>query len=169
MRGTISKSCGRRAPPDGDRVPKRRIVHKVPQSAGQMFGLVADVEAYPRFLPGCKDLKVLSSREADGKRLIVADMVVGYKMMTETFRSEVTIDEADKSIKVHYVRGPFRHLDNDWRFRDLPEGGSEIAFFIDFELKQRRLGLLVGGLFEHVFMRLIDAFESRARTVFPVV
>ena len=149
-------------------MPKRRIVHKVPQTADQMFGLVADVENYPRFLPGCKDLRVLSRREEGGKTLLVADMAVGYKVMTETFRSEVTIDEAEKTIKVHYVRGPFSHLDNDWGFRDLPGGGSEIAFFIDFELKQRRLGLLVGGLFEHVFMRLIDAFEARARTVFPV-
>lgn len=149
-------------------MPKRRIVHKVPQSADQMFGLVADVENYPRFLPGCKDLRVLSRREADGQIFIVADMIVGYKMMSETFRSEVTIDAAAHSIKVHYVRGPFSHLDNDWRFADLDGGGSEIGFFIDFELKQRRLGLLVGGLFEHVFMRLIDAFEHRAQVVFPV-
>lgn len=148
-------------------MPQRRIVHKVPQSADQMFGLVADVEAYPRFLPGCRDLKVISRRESDGKTLLVADMIVGYKMMRETFRSEVTIDEAARYIKVHYVRGPFRHLDNEWRFRDLPEGGSEIGFFIDFELRQRRLGLLVGGLFEHVFFRLIDAFEDRANAVYP--
>lgn len=148
-------------------MPTRRVVHTVPQSAEQMFGLVADVERYPRFLPGCKALKVLSRREDGGKTFLVADMVVGYKMVTETFRSEVTINPEEKTIKVHYVRGPFSHLDNDWQFRDMPDGGSEIGFYIDFELKQRRLGLLVGGLFEHVFMRLIDAFERRAAAVYP--
>ena len=149
-------------------MPIRRKRHKVPQSAAQMFALVADVERYPEFLPGCRALTV-TSREtlADDTEIITADMLVGYKMFEEMFRSRVTVNRSALSIDIHYLQGPFRHLDNNWRFRDLDQGGSEIDFYISFELRSRGLGLLVGGLFEHVFVRMIDAFESRARIIYP--
>ncbi len=147
-------------------MPTRKIIHKVPQSAAQMYALVADVERYPEFLPGCRDLRVISRRDEGGLEVITADMVIGYKIIRETFRSRVTLDAGQKCIKVHYLKGPFRHLDNNWRFLDLDDGGSEIEFFIEFELRQRGLGMLVGGLFEHTFMRLLDAFEQRALQVY---
>ncbi len=148
-------------------MPTRRIVHKVPQSAQQMFALVADVESYPEFLPWCSGLRIIASEDAGENRVLTADMMIGYKIFKERFRSRVTLDAASKSINVHYIKGPFRRLDNNWRFLNLPDGGSEIEFFIDFELRQRGLNSLVGGLFEHTFMRLLSAFETRAMQIYP--
>ncbi|HHK74290.1 MAG TPA: type II toxin-antitoxin system RatA family toxin [Rhizobiales bacterium] len=148
-------------------MPKRRIIHRVPQSAEQMFALVADVESYPEFLPWCSGLRVLSRENHKDHELLTADMTIGYKIFKEVFRSQVTLNRAEKHIKVHYIKGPFRRLDNNWRFADLPDKGSEIEFYIDFELRRKGLNALVGGLFEHTFMRLLSAFEGRARQIYP--
>ncbi len=149
-------------------MPARRIVHKVPQSADQMFTLVADVEAYPEFLPWCSGLRIIASADEGENKVLTADMMIGYKIFRERFRSRVTLDAAGKSINVHYIKGPFRRLDNNWRFLNLSAGGSEIEFFIDFELRRSGLNSLVGGLFEHSFMRLLSAFETRAMQIYPV-
>ncbi len=146
----------------------RRKRHKVPQSAAQMFALVADVERYPEFLPGCRALVVTSREKQDEDTdTLTADMLVGYRMFEEMFKSRVMVNRSALTIDIHYLKGPFRHLDNNWRFRDLDRGGSEIEFYISFELRSRGLGLLVSGLFEHVFVRMIDAFETRARIIYP--
>ena len=53
---------------------KRRVSH----SAVDMFDLVADVEQYPRFVPFCRDLRVLRRDQGgeDGTEVLVANMTV---------------------------------------------------------------------------------------------
>ncbi|MFX8453509.1 SRPBCC family protein, partial [Acinetobacter baumannii] len=60
-----------------------------------------------------------------------ADMTVGYKVFRETFTSRVTLLPAEKRIQVHYLDGPFEHLDNRWTFTDNPDGTSSVGFYID--------------------------------------
>ena len=81
-----------------------------------MFALVADVEKYPLFLPMCESLAVRSRKERDGKDLLVADMSVGYKPIRETFTSQVLLDRAALAIETKYIDGPFKYLNNRWRF-----------------------------------------------------
>jgi len=110
----------------------------VPYTAAQMFDLVADVEAYPLFVPLCEALTV-TGRESDGegRDVIVADMTVAYKMFSETFTSRVVLDREKGEIVVAYLAGPLSHLENRWHFRDLEEGRSEVAFTIDYEFASR--------------------------------
>ncbi|MDI6838778.1 MAG: SRPBCC family protein, partial [Rhizobiaceae bacterium] len=91
----------------------RRIVKHSPD---RMYALVADVERYPEFLPLCEALAIRSRRERDGKTLLVADMTVGYKAIRETFTTQVLLAPAERAIDVKYIEGPFRYLDNRWRF-----------------------------------------------------
>jgi coenzyme Q-binding protein COQ10 len=147
-------------------MPSERLVRRVPHSAGQMFDLVADMERYPEFLPGCRDLEVLSREESEGAVHLVVVMRVGYRRLTERFTSKVRADRGSLAIDVDYVDGPMHNLTNRWRFGDLEGGGSEIDFRIAFELKSRRLGLLVSALFDRVFLRFVDAFEKRAEAVY---
>jgi len=139
----------------------------VPYTAAQMFDLVADVEAYPLFVPLCEALTV-TGRESDGegRDVIVADMTVAYKMFSETFTSRVVLDREKGEIVVAYLAGPLSHLENRWHFRDLEEGRSEVAFTIDYEFASRALKMLMGAVFERAFSRFADAFEGRARAVY---
>ncbi len=116
-------------------MPQFETRRPVPQSPDQMFALVADVEKYPEFLPLCDGLVVRSRKERDGKALLVADMTVGYRAIRETFTTQVLLNPAGRAIDVKYLDGPFKYLDNRWRFNELPDGGSEVHFFIDYEFK----------------------------------
>lgn len=144
----------------------RRIVKHSPE---QMFALVADVERYPQFLPLCEALTVRSRKEREGKMLMVADMTVGYKAIRETFTTQVLLNSAELAIDVKYIDGPFRYLDNRWRFEPAGEGGCAVNFFIDYEFKNRILGALMGSMFDRAFRMFSEAFEARADKIYATV
>ncbi len=147
-------------------MPSFRTTRHVRHSAADMFALVADVGAYPQFLPLCLGMRVRKRviNEA-GLEVIIADMTAGYKAIRETFTSKVTLDPAQMQILVEYIDGPFKRLENRWTFRDL-EGGAGpqcgVEFFIDYEFRSRTLGLVVGSLFDTAFRKFSEAFERRA-------
>lgn len=147
-------------------MPQFETRRPVPQSPDQMFALVADVEKYPEFLPLCEGLVVRSRKERDGKALLVADMTVGYKAIRETFTTQVLLNQAERAIDVKYLDGPFKYLDNRWRFNELPSGGCEVHFFIDYEFKSRILGAVMGSMFDRAFRMFSEAFEARAAKIY---
>jgi len=147
-------------------MPSFETKTRVPYSPRQMYDLVADVERYPEFLPLCQALRVRSREQNDeGQVVLVADMTVAYKVINETFTSEVRLDPARPAVDVSYLDGPFHHLENRWLFRPLP-GGSEIDFFISYEFRSRLLGVVMGAMFDQAFRRFAEAFEARARQVY---
>jgi len=132
-----------------------------------MFALVADVERYPEFVPLCRALTVKSrSEKEDGVEVLVADMTVAYKLVRETFTSRVTLDKARLHILVEYLSGPFSHMQNRWRFRDVDENLCDVEFFIEYEFKSRVLAALMGAMFDAAFRRFAEAFEKRADAVY---
>ncbi|MCQ0986270.1 type II toxin-antitoxin system RatA family toxin [Jiella marina] len=147
-------------------MPKFETTRAVDHSAEEMFALVADVEKYPEFLPLCQALTVRSEREKDGKRLLVADMTVAYKMVRETFTSQVLLKPEENRIEVSYVNGPFKFLDNRWTFEPTGEGTCNVHFFIEYEFKSRTLGMLMGSMFDYAFRRFAQAFEARADKIY---
>ena len=92
-------------------------------------------------------------------------MTVGYKAIRETFTSQVMLDPTALQIDVQYLNGPFRYLNNVWKFK--PAGtGCSVEFFIDYEFKSRLLGVLMGSMFDLAFRRFSQAFEERADLVY---
>lgn len=136
---------------------KRRLA----QTQQQLFDLVADVESYPRFLPWCVACRI-TRREGN---VISADLVVGFKMLRETFTSKVVLD-APRRIDVEYLKGPFRYLNNHWTFTPLPEGGTEIGFYIDFEFRSKMMQAVMGALFNEAVRMMVGAFEKRANELY---
>jgi coenzyme Q-binding protein COQ10 len=142
---------------------KRRVRH----AAAEMFDLVADVERYPEFVPLCRSLKVLRrSQRSDGSEVVVADMTVAYKLISERFTSRVTLDRPNLRISVEYLDGPFQRLENRWSFQDTADHGCDVEFFISYEFKSRTLALLMGSMFDLAFRRFATAFEQRADLVY---
>jgi coenzyme Q-binding protein COQ10 len=148
-------------------MPMFRTTRRVGHSPERMFALVADVEQYPQFLPLCEALTIRrrETRE-DGTELLVATMRVGYKAISESFTSRVTLDRAKSEILVEYIDGPFRHLENRWSFVLMGEQSCEIGFFITYEFASRTLGLLMGAMFDRAFRKFAEAFEARADKVY---
>jgi coenzyme Q-binding protein COQ10 len=136
---------------------EQRVLSYTPE---QLFALVADIERYPEFLPWCVAARV-KERRAD---LIVADLIIGFRMFRERFTSRVALDPPDR-IDVTYAEGPFRRLNNHWVFERVPDGCC-IDFYVDFEFKSRLMQKVIEMLFGEAVRRMVGAFEKRARDLY---
>lgn len=130
----------------------------LPYGRDQVFDLVADVERYPEFLPWCLACRI---KRRESPSLFTADLIIGFKMIRERFTSRVDLHRPDR-IDVTYQDGPFRYLNNHWRFESADGGGCIIDFYIDFEFKSRTLQKVIGTLFNEAVQRMVNAFEHRA-------
>ncbi len=146
-------------------MPSFQTRHNVPFSPVQMYDIVADVEQYPKFLPLCEGLRVISRDQANETTTLVATMDVGYKAIRESFTTRVELQSGKQRIDVSYLDGPFRYLENRWLFHKR-EGGCEIDFFIDYAFKNPMLAMVMGVVFEKAFRKFSQSFEDRAKVVY---
>ena len=139
-------------------------VRHVPYTADLMYRVVADVEQYPKFLPWVVALRVLSRAGKENLEVVLAQMAVGYGALRERYTSRVLLDSTARTIEVAQLDGPFRVLENRWRFT--PEGqGCRIDFSIAYEFKSRLLNTIAGAAFGKVYVKMADAFEARAKAL----
>ena len=132
----------------------------VPYRPEQLFDLVADVGKYPLFLPWCVAARVRSRTETEQ----VADLTIGFGPFRESFTSRVAMDRPHL-VRVRYENGPFRYLNNQWKFTPDPRG-CRVDFFVDFEFRSRLLQAAIGAVFNEAVKRMINAFLKRARDVY---
>jgi len=142
-------------------MPRHAETRHLPYTPDQMFDLVADVEHYPEFLPWVSGMRVRS----DSATETLADMIVGFKSLRETFTSRVVKARPDH-LHVDYVDGPLKHLSNDWRFRPADDGGVLVDFTVDFAFKNRLFEMIAGQMFDAALRKMIGAFETRAAQLY---
>ncbi|HEU0134439.1 MAG TPA: type II toxin-antitoxin system RatA family toxin, partial [Allosphingosinicella sp.] len=75
-------------------MPRHTETRQMPYTPEQMFDLVADVKRYQEFLPWVAATRIRS----DSETLMVADLVVGFKAIKETFTSRV---EKQRPNRIH--------------------------------------------------------------------
>lgn len=139
----------------------------VPFTQDQMFDLVSNIDSYDQFLPWCNKSTVISKKPLkDGSFEMIADLEIGYKSLTYTYRSIVFLSADKNYIEVTNIEGPFNHLINKWSFEALPDQKCKINFFIDFEIKIKMFNVLISEFFETAFKRMVNSFESRARDIY---
>jgi len=133
----------------------------VPYSAGQMFDLVSDIDAYRDFLPWCGGSEVLSRDEDE----VVATIRICYSGLDKSFKTRNRVQK-NKMMEMRLVEGPFRHLHGHWRFAPLGERGSRVHLDLEFEFASRLVGLAVGPVFTRIADGMVDAFVQRAHSVY---
>jgi coenzyme Q-binding protein COQ10 len=136
----------------------------VPYTADLMYAAVADVERYPEFLPWVVALRVKSREHVKEREVLLAEMAVGYGALRERYTSRVVLDPSGYSIDVVQTEGPFRVLENHWRFEPA-ESGCTVNFSIAFEFRSRILNAVATSAFERVMFKMADAFEARAKVL----
>lgn len=142
-------------------MPGIRETRRLPYNAEQMFDLVADVGRYAEFLPWVIATRVRSNSDSE----MVADMVVGFKSLRESFTSRVR-KTRPLEIDVHYLDGPLSDLDNVWTFRAIDENTCEIDFLVEFTFKNRLFEKIAGQYFDKAFRKMVEAFETRAAQLY---
>jgi coenzyme Q-binding protein COQ10 len=142
-------------------MPRHTETRNLPWTPEQLFDLVADVGHYQDFLPWVAATRIRS----DSDTLMIADLVVGFKAIKETFTSRV---EKQRPVRIHteYIEGPLKYLQNSWSFRPDGKGGTEVDFCVDFAFKNRLFESLAGQMFDRALRRMIGAFEERARALY---
>ncbi len=147
-------------------MPAHSETRTLPFTADQMYALVGDVARYPEFIPWTAAARIRSVTDQGDHREMLADLVVGFKMFRERFGSRVVLWDEKKKIDTEYIDGPFKHMISHWQFRDLDEGGCEVAFDVDFEFKNKLLQGAAGMFFTEAMTRIVRAFETRAEALY---
>ena len=136
---------------------------KLPYTADQLFKLVADVKAYPEFIPG-----ILQTRlEPLSSQAFKAWIRFGNSLFQDEYLCQVELTPFE-SITIQGVEGPFTHLNSQWTFAPDPQGGETmVKFSVDFEFKNKFLQRFGGPVFYQLTQRMMKAFEDRARVIYP--
>lgn len=147
-------------------MPTHAETRRLPHTAQQMYDLVADVAAYPQFLPWCAAARVRSvTPKPDGSEVMEADLVISFKVFRERFGSRVTLWPNQKKIDTEYLDGPFKYMKSNWEFRDV-DGGVDVSFFVDFEFRNKILQGAASMFFYEAMQRIVRAFEARAQDLY---
>jgi ribosome-associated toxin RatA of RatAB toxin-antitoxin module len=129
----------------------------VGHTAQEMVALVADVEAYPQFLPWC-DHVVVSVNEPCRT---VAALHINFHGLKQQFTTENLIQPGAR-IDIKLVSGPFRSLEGSWRFTRLSENACKVELSLRYQFASTLLEKAVGPVFRRIADTFVDAFERRA-------
>ncbi|MGQ0564783.1 MAG: type II toxin-antitoxin system RatA family toxin [Gemmobacter sp.] len=147
-------------------MPNHHEIRALPYTAQQMYDLVADVPSYPKFLPWNSAARIRSRVPTPEGEVLDAELVISFKVFREKFGSRVTLIPARHRIETEYLDGPFRHMQSVWAFRDLPTGGCEVDFSVDFAFRNAILQAVIGVVFNEAMLRVVRAFERRAADLY---
>ncbi len=139
-----------------------RTEKKLPYSAKELFLVVLDIEAYPQFLPWCRQVNILFKDD----RQMVAELIIGFSGFLERYKSRITFASSYNyySIKVEAVSGPFAFLKNNWQFWQ-EENNSKVEFDINFKFRSWIFDKMIGLFFARAANKMIEAFEHRAKLI----
>jgi coenzyme Q-binding protein COQ10 len=153
-------------------MPQFSITRRLPFRPAELYAIAADVASYPRFVPLCTGVRVWDENtDADGRRHFRAAIDIAYPKLrlAETLTSEVTADRMALAVRSVSNSAPARFLDNRWLFHDLGGGGTDVDFYLAYELRSRTLQFLVSGMFDYAARKIINAFEARAHELYRPV
>ncbi|MBU2993319.1 type II toxin-antitoxin system RatA family toxin [Octadecabacter sp. 1_MG-2023] len=146
-------------------MPAHSETKHLPYSAAQMYDLVGDVANYPKFLPWTAAARIRSRSDEGDHEVMLADLVVSFKVFREKFGSRVVLWPAERKIETAYIDGPFKFLESVWRFEDV-EDGCNVHFEVDFEFKNKLLQGAAGMFFNQAMQTIVRAFETRAKDLY---
>ena len=147
-------------------MPKASVKRLIECEKDDLIKLVLDIEKYPEFVPFCFDAKVYEEKNQGDLIKIIADLTIGKGPFKDTYKSDVVLDKRKDTIFVKNIEGPLNHLSNSLTFTDKQNGITEIAFDIDFEIKNKFLNSLMVVSFQFGLEKIADAFQKRAEELF---
>ena len=134
----------------------------VPYKAEQMFDLVNDIDAYPEFLPWCKEAEILRQSATE----IHARLTVSKGGVKQQFATCNTLTHPSR-IDMKLENGPFQKLEGYWQFDELGQGqeidGCKASLYLEFEFANPLLAAMFGAAFKSMADTLLDAFIQRAK------
>jgi ribosome-associated toxin RatA of RatAB toxin-antitoxin module len=132
-------------------------------SPAEMYSLVIDVDAYPKFLPWCDNARVVE-HEKDGMLAEISIAFAGVRRNFTTRNHHIP----DRQVRIGLVHGPFSKLEGQWNF--LPVGhGQQRACKVELVMTygfDKTLSKLIGPVFDKIASSMVEAFVKRAKQIY---
>jgi coenzyme Q-binding protein COQ10 len=122
------------------------------------FDLVADVEAYPEFLPLWQRASIVARADDEYE----TEQTVGLGVLSQSFRTRTRLDRP-RHISVTSSDCLFRALDLTWDFQ--PEGARHcrVHFVLECDVALWWLKPTIEQMMAATAQSMIEAFEARAQ------
>ena len=145
-------------------MPKASVTRLIERDKKTLIDFVLDIEKYPEFSPFCRDSKVYEKKEKKDSINIIADLTIGKRPFTDTYKSDVRLDKINDHIHVTNIDGPLNYLENNWKFIE-KDNFTEVHFDVDFEIKNKFLNIIMAKSFQFGLNKIADAFQKRAESL----
>ena len=145
-------------------MPKASVTRLIERDKKTLINFVLDIEKYPEFIPFCIDSKVYEKKEKKDSINIIADLTIGKRPFTDTYKSDVIYDKINDHIHVTNIDGPLNYLENNWKFIE-KDNFTEVHFDVDFEIKNKFLNIIMAKSFQFGLNKIADAFQKRAESL----
>jgi len=126
-----------------------------------MYALVNDIESYADFLPWCSESTILEKTDQE----IKASINIAYGSLNKSFTTLNTLTPDSKMV-MQLVEGPFKKLHGEWIFNQLGDDGCKVSLELEFEFKNKIIGMTMGPVFSQIANTLVDSFSERAAKVY---
>ncbi|MGI9251785.1 MAG: type II toxin-antitoxin system RatA family toxin [Pseudohongiellaceae bacterium] len=133
----------------------------VEYSDEQMFDLINDIEAYPKFMQGCKEAKVISRKDGE----VVGELCLSGSGITLRVTTRNQLQRPDKII-MQLVEGDFSKFNAHWEFLPLNEAACKVTLNMEFKLTSKILNLAAGNMLTSSANALVDSLVKRAKEVY---
>lgn len=153
-------------------MPKVHLQRRMRHAPKDMLSLVSNVESYPEFIGLISAVRILSRKQiSDTREEFIADVGIQYKFVSETFRSQVTIDHTLNTLSIERSGhgGAVRVLENDWKFIELKDGSTLVDFKLNVRLKAMPLEFLIKQKINKATRHIMNAFEDQAAKIFTEI
>jgi coenzyme Q-binding protein COQ10 len=142
-----------------------RESRQLPYAPEQIFDLVADVEAYPRFLPMWHSASVRRPPTKQQIDIYHTEQTLQLGPLQKKFRTETRLERPSR-IDVSSTDPLFSHFSMQWGF----EPQSDEACLVEFSLRCEASSFLLRPLLEVLLLEtthgIIQAFEQRAHKLY---
>lgn len=132
----------------------------VPHSPSQLYALVRDVTAYPKFLSWIEKAEI--HEESD--TLQTASLGLNLAGLRPEFTTHNTLI-ANQAVTMTLADGPFKRLDGRWAFESMGSG-TKVSLSLTFEVSYSFLSSALSRSFSKVADRMVDDFCNRAFEVY---
>lgn len=133
----------------------------MPYGADELHDMAWDAEKYPLFINLISHVRIRDRSETE----MLADVLVRYKFLRESFATKVKRKLQTGEINVILHKGPLRRLENSWKFHPLADGTTLVEFYVGYEFSIPILERLFETKKEKAEQIIINAFSNRAKQV----
>jgi coenzyme Q-binding protein COQ10 len=141
-----------------------RTTRVLPFSQEQVFGLVADVESYPQFLPMWQGARIWRI-PGNAEHIYRTEQSIQMGPVTKRFITDTRMRHPDQ-IDVTSNDALFRRFLISWRFEALQEERCRIDFSMDCAARSLLLQPVMEVVLTETAQIIVTAFERRAHRLF---